>query len=394
MPRELTHIILADNISQSLDNTALKDIENNRIAYHMGSNAPDILFYGSSKKQGEMLHGKNGEDTSKMVVSMLDEIRKEKDAKVASKKRAFVYGYLCHMAADITFHPYVFSVAGNSNSDDPKERLQSGARHALAETWLDIHFVKRSGHNFDNFKPFHKINRSIEDKNIISEFFATSFKNIYPTDKPIAHHFRRNTTRQLYANRITRNHTIRDFVTKLDDMFGQKLLASVAFVYRTDRKAPDELTNFTSFTHPLTAETINKNLDVLVKETVTRGNSFIIAAEQYLKDGNRTKLHSVIKGENLATGIAKTKNKDMKHFNPMSLKKLKGEKVKAFAGTKSLRAMPSGAKAFNRSEAKLAYPVIQRVIPNDIEFAKPASNQAKQASSNAIGLAQQHKFSR
>lgn len=349
MPRELTHIILAEKIAADLNK--VENIKKNRIAYYIGVNAPDILFFSPKLKQKQFLHGDNipDNDTSKIIVAMLDALKKEKNPELASKKRAFIHGYLCHMAGDTVFHPYIYSISGSSHNDNLSKggRLNATIRHIMAETWLDIHFVKQNGYDFNNFKPFKEINRSSADKKVLSAFLGDCFESVFATGKPIAKIFRNNLTKHFHANNLSRQRRIRDFASKLDNMFGQKLSIIVSPFYHTDKKAPDELINFSSFKHPVTAEIINKNLDNLTSDAVTKGRELILAAEQYLLDGNLKKLNTVLKGEHFSTGMPKTSNKDLKYSNPMNIQKLKGEKIRKFMAKGKISVAPCGIQTIS-----------------------------------------------
>jgi hypothetical protein len=79
----------------------------------LGSIAPDLFYYGTNelvRSTSDMCHHKK---TGVFVANMFDEIAKVNSDDVKYAARAFVLGYICHIAADIIVHPYVNSFAGD-----------------------------------------------------------------------------------------------------------------------------------------------------------------------------------------------------------------------------------------------------------------------------------------
>ena len=57
MPRDLTHVIFADDIRAHLSPEARRDTGENAAAYHMGAIAHDAFLYGSAPKLATKIHG-------------------------------------------------------------------------------------------------------------------------------------------------------------------------------------------------------------------------------------------------------------------------------------------------------------------------------------------------
>jgi hypothetical protein len=142
MPRDATHFILADETAKIIKS---KDIFDNAEAFHMGCVADDAFLYTASPKLSTRLHGGLGDDTRGVIMEMMDQLKEEKEQAKASEKRAFIYGYLCHMAADLTFHPLIYSISGSqvkSNNRSMHDVELAKACHRYAETWLDMYLMK------------------------------------------------------------------------------------------------------------------------------------------------------------------------------------------------------------------------------------------------------------
>ena len=80
MPRDLTHVILADDIRGCLPAETRQCAETCESAFHMGAISHDSFLYGSNPKLSTKMHGGFGDDTRSVVLEMLDDIRKEKIA--------------------------------------------------------------------------------------------------------------------------------------------------------------------------------------------------------------------------------------------------------------------------------------------------------------------------
>ena len=90
MPRDLTHVVFADEIREKLSPAARKDTGENPAAYHMGAIAHDAFLYGSQPKLATKIHGGLGDDTRAVMIEMMDDVRAEKNPDRQAMKRAFV----------------------------------------------------------------------------------------------------------------------------------------------------------------------------------------------------------------------------------------------------------------------------------------------------------------
>lgn len=86
MPRDLTHVILADDTRQLLSKQARVCTYKNRAAFHMGSISPDSFLYGLHSKHSTVIHGGFGDDTRAVVLEMLDDVRQEKIPKCGNMR--------------------------------------------------------------------------------------------------------------------------------------------------------------------------------------------------------------------------------------------------------------------------------------------------------------------
>ena len=346
MPRDLTHVIIADDILNRSTDSWAREIAGQSVAMHMGAITHDSFLYGPSPKLSTKMHGGFGDDTRAPALAMLNDVRAEKNPELKAKKKAFAFGYLSHMAVDAVFHPFVYSVSGSqvpeNNTSKEGEDLAK-ARHRYAETWLDVHFMQEKGLTFDNFRPMRKIVRNIGDSRMLADFFCKNYQKAYNIDRDVSSDFRRGMLVQLAIGKVTQNQSIGGMLRRLDEYTGGKLKLAVSGFYQDDRKMPELMTAFDSFAHPVTGETVRKNLHDLTEESVARGTKYMRAAESYVKTGDRAAFLRAVPNCNLDTGVENTRLADIKKARPADIQALKGTKFQAFMAEKPVKKMPSGA---------------------------------------------------
>ncbi len=318
MPRNITHVIIADEAAKEINS---KDIFNNLNAYHMGCVADDSFLYTSSPLLSTRLHGGLGDDTRAIIVEMMDQLKEEEDPEQQSEQRAFIYGYLSHMATDIAFHPLIYSISGsqlkeNNRSEDYADL--SKACHRYAETWLDLHLMREKKKSFDNFRPFRKIVANLAMRARLDDFFTDCYQDALKAKKhtwgdnfELQAQFHAGMTIQLMVDKITHNQTIGGILRKLDKIFHGELKLYTSGFYDFDGTIPQRLTAG-SFVHPETGEVINKSIKDLEREAVKNTVDFVRAADDYIKFGNEEAFLKAVPNFNYDTGTVNKKLSDIR----------------------------------------------------------------------------------
>lgn len=356
MPRDLTHVIFADEIRKNLSAAAQKDTEKNAAAFHMGAIAHDAFLYGSQPKLATKLHGGLGDDTRAVMIEMMDNVRAEKDPEKQAMKKSFVYGFMSHAAVDTTFHPFVYSVSGSQvpeNNPDQKHVDLAKTRHRYIETWLDVHFLREKGLSLDTFKPFKQVANDKRTNVVVPSFFCESYEKAYGIDQDLTPVFKNSMKMQLFIGRVTQNQPLGKALRALDNALDGRLGLAVSGFYQTDRAMPPILKDFESYKHPVTGQNIVQSLRGLTQDAVECGTAYIAAAEKYIKDGVRKAFLKAVPNCNLDTGVENTKLADIKLATPADVEKLKGEKIKAFM-RKGFKAFPCGARNVQNERRKQA----------------------------------------
>ncbi len=138
MPKEISHIALAQKVSEQLPQDSLFNdpIKTHHHLYLYGAVAPDIPYFyilGRNKKKIQALtQGFHTTDSNSLlpILKFLKHFpQKDPDA------LAFAAGICCHILSDTHFHPMVYYFAG---MDDVHEGAT--ARHRLFETAMDFYF--------------------------------------------------------------------------------------------------------------------------------------------------------------------------------------------------------------------------------------------------------------
>ena len=371
MPRDLTHVILADEMCSRLSGQARECAQKNSSAFHMGAVSHDSFLYGPKSKLSTVLHGGFGDDTRAVIVEMLDDIRQEKDPAARNREKAFVYGFLAHMAADSVFHPFVYSVAGSQvreNNPDRQSVKLANTRHRYVETWLDMHFLKEKGLSLDTFKPFKEV-AAHQDKDAVSKFFCRNYQKAFDIKGNVTDVYKKSLSVQLFIGRVTQNQKLGGMLRRLDNFLHGELGMAVSGFYQKDRKLPSKLKDFKEFKHPVTGEIVHKSLRNLEYDAVRRGADFIVAAEKYVETGNKEEFLKAVPNINLDTGIENTKLSDIKQTSPLSVEELKGSKLAEFI-KKGVKTLTSGAKAVVNKQKKIvkaAYPEVRRLTQSSVE---------------------------
>lgn len=354
MPRDLTHVIFADDIRAHLSPEARRDTGENASAYHMGAIAHDAFLYGSAPKLATKIHGGLGDDTRAVMIEMMDDARAEKDPERRAIKKSFVYGFLSHAAVDTTFHPFVYSVSGSQvpeNNPDQKHVDLAKTRHRYIETWLDVHFLREKNLSLDTFKPFKAVANDKRTNAVVPSFFSRNYQKAYGIDQDLTSVFKNSMKMQLFIGRVTQSQPLGKALRALDNALDGRLGLAVSGFYQNDRNMPPILRDFESYKHPVTGQTVGQTLNGLTRDAVALGTTYIAAAEKYIKDGDKQAFLTTVPNRNLDTGVENTKLADIKLAVPADIEKLKGEKIKAFM-RKGVKAFPSGARNIQSGRQK------------------------------------------
>ncbi len=106
MPSSVVHYYFAGEVGKTVSEYAERLIGENRGAYNLGAQGPDVLFYLKFKGEPTLL----GEHIHKAaeVFPMFEQSARYVREQDSDALAAFMLGQLCHYASDRVIHPYVY----------------------------------------------------------------------------------------------------------------------------------------------------------------------------------------------------------------------------------------------------------------------------------------------
>ena len=174
MPKEITHLTLAEKVFQELSSTSLfhHPIKKFFNVFLYGSVAPDTPFYylmgphsSAIQNFGKLLHTSDSSCLLPILGFLNRFSRNDEDA------LSFAAGLCCHILTDTHFHPLVYYFAG-------MDGIHKGAttRHRLFETALDFYFWPHSEKDI-KISLYQILSHLNISKGRISLFFETLFRD-------------------------------------------------------------------------------------------------------------------------------------------------------------------------------------------------------------------------
>jgi hypothetical protein len=146
MPKEFSHILLAEILVSRFRSTqatrTAEMLTRHSWAYYAGSLAPDALYYDfpdptylwlprSTIHVARRLHQAAGISIYSLPLSLLAELR---GGGIPSEVHlAFILGFMCHLATDMTFHPIIIRFIRGRSPDSGREATE----HLRLESVLD-----------------------------------------------------------------------------------------------------------------------------------------------------------------------------------------------------------------------------------------------------------------
>ena len=192
MPSFLTHCLFAEDVLGLIEDERTKEKIKDRMAlYYLGAQGPDIFFYYKAKpwvrydgveKLGHLMHD---DKTADFFISSLDYIKKIRDAGNTDKfcaysdLLAYIAGYLCHFALDLTAHPLIHYRAGIDTQKN-KETHRYHNYHKLLESTIDTCMldIKKRVQAY-KYKSFILIEDSKKYTGCIGSFYTELIQKVY-----------------------------------------------------------------------------------------------------------------------------------------------------------------------------------------------------------------------
>lgn len=173
MPTTYAHYRLGDAVIQKLPDSIKKTVLNHRQLFDIGVHGPDIFFYHSPiikndiVKLGQRMH----EEAGAVFFARVPSVVHKSQNKEAHK--AFLYGFLCHFAMDVTCHGYI---------DEQIEK--TGVGHYEIEAEYDRALLEADGYEAISKCLTEHLHATKENADVIADFFEeVSSKQVKQTLK-------------------------------------------------------------------------------------------------------------------------------------------------------------------------------------------------------------------
>ncbi len=309
MPKERTHLLIAEETLGRIENASLRQLINNKSAFfYLGAIFPDMLIlpFGKGPEHtswADLLHDRSETSSSGIVHQLLAALREETDDQ--AEKLVFILGYLTHAAADMIFHPLVFYLSGDYYHRDKKQRATSQASHHHLETQLDIALQQLSGKKEKDPGFSFLSDLSSHEIGFTFEFFAAVFAKICrsPRNK-ITQYLKIDLALFMIINRLYHNRLFYQFAKLVNFLSRKRADKYFKLLYPPNYRSDQIVfSGDLRFKNPLTGEEREVSLRDLKSEATLLGAQCLETVYQAWSNGSLViALHPSIEGKNMNHG--------------------------------------------------------------------------------------------
>ncbi len=178
MPGFVTHYIFGVNAYKQLDNSQVKKIiRDNRQAYSLGLQGPDLFYYfmpvslGLKPNIANIMHKKKTNEFFRQLIASVSTLTRRQDFEIAF---AYIQGFMGHYLLDTNIHPYVYYRVGTSTSN------RTLGEHFAIETDIDREVLwKYKKIHQTEFSHASVINLSPKQKNVVARILSVALLSAY-----------------------------------------------------------------------------------------------------------------------------------------------------------------------------------------------------------------------
>lgn len=368
MPKEITHILLAEKIRGSWQTTK-KEIglllQKYPQFFNLGSISPDIFFYDlplpwENKEQifglswGNAIHGTEGENTMAHIYAMADilqdkklqiPLRKNLSPEEKEKLAVFAMGYLTHVALDTTLHPIVYYFSGNYYAPEKEGKRLSETRHRAIETLLDLWLLEKEKKDLKEYSLKKKAYVEKKDRILITKFYTLSLRMAFGLEKnpqnmakrilypnyiendPLCHTVDRSFKKQYFFNKCFHNRILAKLAFFINKQ-KKDLLSEFTALYYPERNyssyqknslRPLDLSKFQRYFNPLTNQENFIDYQKITSQVILKAIRYILAFYELWQNGISEKVKKILNGPSLNVGLPAIPTSQMKHFSPLAI---------------------------------------------------------------------------
>jgi hypothetical protein len=312
MPDIYIHARLAQDVANELT------IETDPAIVSLGASGPDPMYFhvfhknrSTYRMYADQLHDTNTKDYLKKMVRYVKQ-------NYTVETYSYLMGFICHYAADVIIHPYIYYNVGIYDSNKPETKEYKGL-HVRFERSVDTALIKEELHinprKIDLTKAYFLVKESPQEVNKFmghilndrfkindgEDVFKDSIKSMYRIIKYL------NTDRTGIKKLV---YSIIDLFVSNNDLY----LKDLSF-YKRDLSFDVLNKEKRTWYHPIT----NKPYDSSVIELYDQGKNFAIElitkVNMYLSGNNQVDLNTVFTNLSFNSGIACDHDEPFQYFH-------------------------------------------------------------------------------
>jgi len=285
LPNIIAHCWYGEVMSTNLYSDSLRSvIRKHRNVFMLGTQASDFFaayhrMPWQSKKNAKLVQGCLGKMHNDRVNESFRYIfefaRRQKDDVIT----AYVAGYICHWALDMSVHPYVFYSTGNSQES-------AGLSHQLFETYIDYRVIKDNELDTEDYASYRLIANKEHADGKIAELYFGVLHDVYGlnvTKKEITDSI--NDFRKVHKLLWDPQGKRYGFVERLENAFGLQGFGTTMMLPREYDSEMDAINDRKAEWHNVADYEItsNETFYEMAKKAIGEGITLLTLFDRYMK---------------------------------------------------------------------------------------------------------------
>lgn len=324
VPDLWTHIIYGNEIMGRITDSAWRELVARRQAwFDLGCQGPDLFFYYNfwpwkkGTAVGELLH--HGQTTRFFMTTL--RYARDYEGPDCDGLRAYLLGFLCHFAVDVSTHPYIHHISGIPDPDHP----ELVGNHKRIEAAIDVLLAReKSGLEPHDTPVRDRLWLGPELPTTLSRFYQAVLPEVLPAGAAGPELPR--LASKSYSDMMKALALFHDPLDRkrcllglLDPLLRRQVRVSV-FFYPWQVDAREDLLNEgrAQWCHPQEPETVSRaSLRDLLDQAVHLGTTMVEAAIAYWSgEANANRLRQAIPNLSYSTARDPGGSKELPHCRP------------------------------------------------------------------------------
>ena len=321
MPRDITHFLVAEHVQAALQPEPFwQPILRNTNCLKAGAVFPDALYYlampchnPAIKAFSDTLHGTDGQDTFVIVKQILKTLP---HTSIKEQLLAFLVGIVTHIFADMTFHPLVYFLTGNTRDPDKITRGVAVQKHRQLETLIDIYLCGGLDH-VDSYPLASYLHALEAEQALLFWEAARGFFSDGQKDEVI-HAMSSAYKTFVLAQSVCTLKVSRCILAPVDRLLPRHLKTTIALLYAPRLELLlGSISGSLSYRHPLSGEPYETTLQHLFQQAVTKSVECCHMLEKIIVD--KMSVGELPVGSSLELAVPGVAVTEMRYFAPRDI---------------------------------------------------------------------------